>query len=179
MYDAGIVVTFAVGNDGGGSNGTAFSGYAQSPYVLGVASYDDTNKRLASTSSRGSDNTLPDPATWTPESEPASGERRPDVAAPGVNIWAARTLTGGAASLVPRQNTGDVTGGAGCCIREYAAMGGTSMATPHVSGAAALAFSACPTAKPLDVMRAIMATAQPDVLKSTGSATATRRRRTR
>ena len=172
MYDAGIVVTFAAGNDGGGSNGAAFSGYAQSPYVLGVASYDDTNKRLASSSSRGSDNSLPAPATWTPGSEPSDGERRPDVAAPGVGIWSARTLTGGAASLAPRQNTGDVTGGAGCCIREYAVMDGTSMATPHVSGAAALAFSACPTAKPLDVMRAIMATAQHDVLKSTGSATA-------
>lgn len=172
MYQAGILVTFAVGNDGGNDSGTRFSGYAQSPYVLGVASYDDTNHRLASTSSRGSDKTLPAAATWTPESEPVDGERRPDVAAPGVNIWAARTLTGGAASLVPRASTSDVTGGQGCCIREYAGMGGTSMAAPHVSGAAALAFSACPTAKPLDAMRAIMATAETDILKSSGTGTA-------
>lgn len=172
MYEAGIVVTFAAGNDGGSDNGAAFSGNAQSPYVLGVAAYNDADHRLASFSSRGSDKTLPDPATWTPQSEPVNGERRPDVAAPGVDIWSARTLTGGAASTVPRVNTTDATGGGGCCIREYAIMSGTSMATPHVAGAAALAFSACPTSTPLDVMRAIMASAETDILKTTGAATA-------
>ena len=172
MYNAGILTVFAAGNDGGGQDGAAFSGNAQSPYVLGVAAYNTDDHRLASFSSRGSDNTLPDPVAWTPASEPVNGERRPDVAAPGVDIWSARTLTGGAASGVPRANTTDVTGGGGCCIREYAIMDGTSMATPHVAGAAALAFSACPTATPLDVMRSIIATAEQDILKTTGSGTA-------
>ena len=170
MYEAGIVVVFAVGNDGGTNNGNNFSGYAQSPYVLGVANYNDTNHRLASSSSRGSDNTLPDPTTWTPQSEPANGERRPDVGAPGTSIWSAGTLTGGAASVVPRQNTNDVTGGGGCCTREYRVMSGTSMATPHVAGAAAVMFSACPTATSLDVMRAVMVGADAaEVLSTDGS----------
>ena len=43
------------------------------------------------------------------------------------------------------------------------------MATPHVVGAAALLFSACPSATPLDVMRAVMAGAVRDrVLKTDG-----------
>ncbi|HET7482972.1 MAG TPA: S8 family serine peptidase, partial [Actinomycetota bacterium] len=101
MFNAGITVVFAAGNDGGGPDGAAFSGDAQSPYVLGVAAYDDTNHQLASFSSRGKDNTLPDPATWTPQSE-GTLERRPDVAAPGVNIWSTHSLTGGTAAGPPR-----------------------------------------------------------------------------
>ena len=47
------------------------------------------------------------------------------------------------------------------------------MSAPHVSGAAALMFSACPSATVLDVMRAFMSTADPArVLKTDGSAVA-------
>lgn len=174
LYEAGVVVVFAAGNDGGGIDGASFSGNAQSPYVLGVANYDDANHRLASSSSRGSDNSLPAAASWTPESEPVNGERRPDVGAPGTNIWSAGSLTGGAASVVPRQSANDVTGGENAGLtREYRQMSGTSMSTPHVAGAAAVMFSACPTATPLDVMRAVMVGADgTEVLKTAGSATA-------
>ncbi|MGH2806558.1 MAG: S8 family peptidase [Actinomycetota bacterium] len=170
MYGAGIVVVFAAGNDGAGSDGLS---NAQSPYTLGVANYDDTNHRLASSSSRGTDNTLPTPSAWTPESEPVNGEPRPDVGAPGTAIWSARTLTGGTSSGVPRVALSDVAGGSNSGVREYAQLTGTSMSTPHVAGTAALMFSACPTATPLDVMRAIMAGADPtEILKTSGTQTA-------
>lgn len=170
LYLAGVVVAFAAGNDGGGDNGAAFSGFAQSPYVLGVAAYDDATDRLASFSSRGSsDAPLYDPTTWTPESEPVNGTRRPDVAAPGVSIWSAATLTGGTSAGLPRVSIGDVDAGRGPTV-EYRLMSGTSMATPHVAGTATLLSGACPDATPLDVMRAIMVGAnETKVLKTAGS----------
>jgi subtilisin family serine protease len=175
LYDAGVLVTFATGNDGGTSDGAVFSGNAQSPYVLGVANYDAANHVLNSSSSRGSSaEALPAPATWTPESEPVDGLRRPDLAAPGTSVWSTRSLTGGAATIVPRVDTGDVPGapvtdGTG----GYIAATGTSMAAPHVAGAAALMFSACPAATVLDVMRAFMSSADANrVLTTDGSAVA-------
>jgi subtilisin family serine protease len=48
-------------------------------------------------------------------------------------------------------------------------MSGTSMATPHVVGASAVLFGACPAATPLDVMRAVMVGAVRDRVLKTGS----------
>ena len=69
-------------------------------------------------------------------------------------------------------NTTDVTGGGSSGFVPYAQMTGTSMATPHVVGAAALMFGACPAATPLDVMRSVMAGAVRDRVHKTGSDTA-------
>jgi subtilisin family serine protease len=160
LYEAGVLVTFASGNDAGGEDGASFSGDSQSPYALSVANYDYRNNRLSSSSSRGVGTlTLPDPATWTPQSEGSAAARRPDIAAPGELVWSTRNLTGGAASLIPRANTNDATGGGSNGYLPYTQMSGTSMATPHVTGAAALLFSACPQATVLDAMRALMASA--------------------
>jgi subtilisin family serine protease len=174
LYEAGFLVVFAAGNGGGDEGGAAFAGDAQNPYALAVANYDHHTGQLADSSSRGQklgNTTLADPATWTPQSEGPNGRRRPDVAAPGTDIWAARTLTGGAAAGAPRLNLNDVTGGGSSGFVPYTIMSGTSMATPHVVGAAALMFSACPAAAPLDVMRAVMAGAVRDRVHKTGSDT--------
>jgi PKD repeat protein len=69
-------------------------------------------------------------------------------------------------------NVNDAIGGGSSGFVPYALMSGTSMATPHVVGATALLFSACPAATPLDAMRAIMAGAVRDRVHKTGSDTA-------
>ncbi len=76
-----------------GTPGNAFN-------ILSVANYDIENKEIAVDSSKGPTNT---------------GRRKPDLAAPGSRIWAAKAST---SDLV-----------------NYS---GTSMAAPHVVGAVAL-----------------------------------------
>ena len=68
---------------------------------------------------------------------------KPDVVAPGTQVW----------SCVP---PGPGAGGP----HSYAHMDGTSMATPHVSGAVVLLMAACPAAPAADIIRVIRDTAR-------------------
>jgi subtilisin family serine protease len=72
---------------------------------------------------------------------------KPDVVAPGNTITSATTKTG-----VPTQSMADPSG--------YTTAGGTSMATPHVAGAAALLRQLHPAWDPFDVRLALMNTAR-------------------
>ena len=67
-----------------------------------------------------------------------------DIGAPGSGIW----------STVPKSSKGAVISG-------YASYNGTSMATPHVTGAAALYASSHPGASAADIKAAIMTSAVP------------------
>ncbi len=67
-----------------------------------------------------------------------------DIGAPGSGIW----------STVPVSSRGRV-------VASYASYNGTSMATPHVSGAAALYAASNPTASAATIKNAIMSTAVP------------------
>lgn len=67
-----------------------------------------------------------------------------DIGAPGSGIW----------STVPKASQGSV-------ISAYASYNGTSMATPHVTGAAALYASSHPGASAADIKAAIMNSAVP------------------
>ena len=114
-YDAGIVVVFAAGNEG--PDADTLNPYSASPCVMSVAA-GDKKGYLADFSSRG-----------------RAGDAlvHPDVTAPGVDISAARALSGLAATTVP-----DVDN------PRYASISGTSMATPHISGVVALMLEANP-----------------------------------
>jgi minor extracellular serine protease Vpr len=75
---------------------------------------------------------------------------KPDVSAPGVNIT----------STIPTHNPENPYG--------YAALQGTSMAAPHVAGAAALVLEAHPTYEVEDVKAALMNTAEDMINPATG-----------
>ena len=132
--DAGVVVVIAAGNDGPEDSTIGSPGLARKSLTVGAAckpsqlnnnSYCNTSTQyLAEFSSRG----------------PAYIYNKPDVLAPGVGICAAQW---------------DVAFGNGtgvqCVDDDHIAISGTSMATPHVAGAAALILQKHPDWTPLEV----------------------------
>lgn len=137
-YDHGVTVVFAASNSGGPNK---LNRYAVSPYVVGVAAVDKQGKlaTFSSTGRPGGDMT-----------RDANGLYRPAVAAPGVDIEAARSMAGAAMSTgVDPENP------------FYTVASGTSMATPHVSGVVALMMQARPQLTPQNVIDILEGTAMP------------------
>jgi hypothetical protein len=98
----------------------------------------DTGNEMATFSARG-------PA-------PVPDVLKPDVTAPGINILAG--FSPDSAYSTPGEN--------------FAYLSGTSMATPHVAGVAALLRQAHPEWSPAAIKSALMTTARQDVTSSTG-----------
>ena len=120
-----VVNIFAAGNDGENNHEGAeitTSPYANTPVNIAVAATSRDGNGMAYFSSRGKSDLR---ETW------------PDVGAPGVKIWSAhaRKTMISAINKLQGDNPNPY----------YLAISGTSMATPHVSGLAALMFQACPS----------------------------------
>lgn len=141
LYDAGITVVFAAGNDGGPNT---LSPYSASPWVIGAAA-GTKDMKLASFSSRGRIG-----GAWDRRAAQRtnSGIYRPTITAPGEDIEAAKSSTATiVATGVDPENP------------FYTTASGTSMATPHVAGTAALMLEARPGLKPQNIIDIIEATA--------------------
>lgn len=132
----GTLFVIAAGNSGPGRNTVSAPGAASSALTVGAV---DSADKLASFSSRG----------------PRWGDDfgvKPEIAAPGVNIVAARAAgtSLGAGSSVP---------GGGPIDDHYTAASGTSMATPHVAAAAAVLTQEHPDWTPAQIKAALVGTA--------------------
>ncbi len=123
---AGVVVIVAAGNDGPSEQTVASPGTARQAITVGAT--DDPWDILQSFSSRG-------PVIW------ANGSLlKPDIVAPGYYIN----------STVP------YSGCTYCSTTRYKQLSGTSMATPHVSGVAALLLQEHPGWNPMQVRSALL-----------------------
>ncbi|MFQ5593976.1 MAG: S8 family peptidase [Anaerolineae bacterium] len=114
--DAGVVMCVAAGNSGPGRSTVGSPGCARKVVTVGATVSDPSTDydEIARFSSRG---------------PTADGRRKPDLALPGVGIVAARA---------DGTSLGDVVND------HYTSLQGTSMATPHATGMAALLLSSNP-----------------------------------
>ena len=149
----GMTVAIAHGNSGNcglaaGTVRTQFPGSASFAITVGGTNDQDT---VARTDDTNYTQFLTGPRLDFNAATPNLLALKPDISAPGQNIWSAQRLT----------NT------------TYFSQSGTSMATPHVAGAAALVLQAQPTMDPnwdtglgsgmLDVWTAVNSAAATDV----------------
>lgn len=151
VADQGVTVVFAAGNSGSGNVPMSLNPFSQSPWVISVAA-GTVDRVRGDFSSNGlvNDNSLPT-AIGADEHTTYTGDRiglvHPDITAPGVDISSSC------------DTTGTVIGP--CAPGENASASGTSMASPHIAGAAAVLLQAQPRLTPDQVRLALQATATP------------------
>jgi serine protease AprX len=147
----GATVVFAAGNSGSENGEASVSPFNQAPWVVSVAA-GSVDRERGDFSSNGLefDNGRAAPigaGGHTVFTGDRVGNTQPDVMAPGVDISSSCDSTGSVIGPCPEHG--------------QAAASGTSMAAPHVAGAAAVLEQARPGLTPGQVQRALTATATP------------------
>jgi len=155
-YDYGMIVAFAAGNDG--PNNDTLNPYSASPCVISVGAGHAKNTMTATNPlvRKGMPGEL---ASFSSRGIPGDALHHPDIVLPGVNIVAARATSG---SITPVY-----TGYNGTNPEPYySSISGTSMATPHMSGVAALMLEVNPNLNLDGVLKAVTSTANPMYAKN-------------
>lgn len=137
--NSGVLAVIAAGNSGPWAETIGSPGTARKALTVGAADAKNIPPTIARFSSRG-------PVTW------AGGIIfKPDVVAPGVHICAATDR------LVDDHGI-DIADQLRCIDNRHVSISGTSMATPHVSGIAALIKEKYPNITPEDLKSVIRST---------------------
>ncbi|HUR83031.1 MAG TPA: S8 family serine peptidase [Thermoanaerobaculia bacterium] len=151
VADLGVTVVFAAGNSGDGEAAMSLNPFSEAPWVISVAAESLSHVR-GDFSSNGlvfdnSEARTVGAGGYTTFTGDRIGIYHPDVTAPGVSISSSCAMFGVAIGPCPLYGN------------EVAS--GTSMASPHVAGAAAVLLQANPQLTPAQVRSAMQATAQP------------------
>jgi serine protease AprX len=128
-YENNVMVVFAMGNAGSGyhtGETLTASPTGLIPSNIGVAATERDGSGVAYFSSRG---------------EKGKNQTYPDICAPGVKIWSAHARATEISAMSKLRGNPNPY---------YLAISGTSMATPHISGLAALMFQAAPSLRVSD-----------------------------
>ena len=133
IIEFGALPVVAIGNEYHGN--TSSPGSAYNALAVGATELMPRNKLQIAHFSSGASFVFPG-------AEPNALVTKPDLAAPGVDVW----------SCTPPEERNDGT-------YLYSYMDGTSMATPHVAGAAALLMAADPDAPIEDIAQVLKETA--------------------
>ena len=133
VEEFGVIPVIAIGNENHGNSSSP--GNSPSAFSIGAVEKVSGGKLDVAFFSSGA-------SLEFPGQEPAR-VTKPDVAAPGVQVY----------SSIPPEKTAQG-------VFEYTYMDGTSMATPHVAGVAALLMAAKPQAAVSDIMNVLKETAK-------------------
>ncbi|MBI3027386.1 S8 family serine peptidase [Candidatus Woesearchaeota archaeon] len=142
--EAGVIAVVAAGNSGPWLSTVGTPGTARRAITVGAV---NKSGELASFSSRG------------PIDKSNYSVIKPDVVAPGVRICAAQSSRDRISYSSYTSSGRDIS----CLDRDHITISGTSMATPHVSGAVALLKQAHPDWSPDEIKMHVRNTAQ-DIL---------------
>jgi serine protease AprX len=136
-WHAGIVVVSAVGNRGDAADAAQYAP-GNDPYVISVGATDEAGTPAVS------DDTV---AAFSSRGRSQDGFAKPDVFAPGAKIVAPLAAGSAFAQIAPATSIFE--------NGQYIRIGGTSMASPVVAGAAALLLQARPDLNP-DQVKALL-----------------------
>jgi len=159
VADLGVTVVFAAGNSGDGHAEMSLNPFSQSPWVISVAA-SNLSRQRAGFSSNGMvfDNSQPvqvGAGGHTVFTGDRIGIYHPDFTAPGQGISSTCSTAGTAILACPPYGNRTASG--------------TSMASPHIAGAAAVLLQARPGLNSSQIRSALQATSTP-VLAADGSA---------
>lgn len=151
MAAQGVVIVFAAGNAGGSNAEMSLNLFSAAPWVISVAA-SDVERVRGGFSSNGIEFDNARGFSIGDGGHKAFrkyhlGIYHPDVTAPGVDISSSCALTGISAGNCPQHGNKSASG--------------TSAASPHVAGAAAILLQANPALTPDQVRNALQATARP------------------
>jgi serine protease AprX len=161
VADLGVTVVFASGNSGSEDAEMSLNPFSEAPWVISVAAGSLDHHR-GDFSSNGLIHDNSQPTTigaggHTVYAGDRIGVYHPDVTAPGVDISSTCDTAGTVIGPCPPPNY------------DNASASGTSMASPHVAGAAAVLLQANPNLTPAQVREVLESTATP-VAAADGSA---------